>query len=115
MQPTIDREGGMHRQMDIFDFIEKPPESKLKPPLTQFEQLFEKVRNPVCLCANCLCEFCVNNAEQSLDRVKPGEMQEPCFNCDDCRAYDGDCRKQYQRNVQNLLCLIMEPEGTEKG
>ena len=90
----------MHRQMDIFDFIEKPPESEQRPPRTQFEQLFEKVRDPVCLCANCLCEFCVNNAEQSLDRVKPGEMQEPCFNCDDCRAYDGDCRKQYQRKEE---------------
>ena len=32
----------MDRQMDIFDFIEKPPESEQKPPRTQFEQLFEK-------------------------------------------------------------------------
>lgn len=43
----------MDRQMDIFDFIEKPPESEQRPPRTQFEQLFERVRDPVCLCANC--------------------------------------------------------------
>ena len=83
----------MHRQMDIFDFIEKPQESEQRTTRTQFEQLFEKVRDPVCLCANCLCEFCVNNVEGD---IKPGEMQEPCFNCDECRTYDGDCRKQNQ-------------------
>lgn len=86
----------MNRQMDIFDFIEKPLESKQRPFRPQFEQLFEKVRDLACLCANCLCEFCVNNAEQSLDRVKPGEMQEPCFNCDEYRVYDRDYRKQNQ-------------------
>ncbi len=90
----------MYRQMKIFDFIEKPPESERRLPRTQFEQLFEKVRDPVCLCANCLCEFCLNNAEQSPGRVKPGEMQEPCFNCDECRVYDGDRRKQNQQKEE---------------
>lgn len=103
----------MHRQMDIFDFIEKPPESEQRPTQTQFEQLFEKVRDPVCLCANCLCEFCVNNAEQSLDRVKPGEMQEPCFNCDDCRAYDGDRRKQNQRK-EDCAEFVMSDYGARR-
>ncbi len=42
----------MYRQMNIFEFIEKPPESKQKSPRTQFEQLFEKVNCPVILCAN---------------------------------------------------------------
>ena len=100
----------MYRQMDIFDFIEKPPESELKPPRTQFEQLFEKVRDPVCLCTNCLCEFCVNNAELSLDRVKPGEMQEPCFNCDECRVYDGDCRKLNQ-SKEECVEFVMSDYG----
>lgn len=90
----------MYRQMDIFDFIEKLPESEQKPPQTQFEQLFEKVRDPVFPCANCLCEYCVNNAEQSLEKVKQGEMQEPCFICDECRVYDGDCKKQIQRKEE---------------
>ncbi len=87
----------MDQQMDIFDFIEKPPESEQKPPRTQFEQLFERVKDPVFLCANCLCEYCVNNVEQSRDKVKQGEMLEPCFNCDECRVYDRDFRKQNQR------------------
>lgn len=100
----------MNQQMDIFDFIEKPPEREQRPPRTQFEQLFEKVRDPVCLCTNCLCEFCVNNAELSLDRVKPGEMQEPCFNCDECRVYDGDCRKLNQ-SKEECVEFVMSDYG----
>ena len=58
----------MYRQMEIFDLIEKLQEIEQKPPQAQFDQLFEKVQDPVCLCANCLCEYCVNNAEQSRDK-----------------------------------------------
>ncbi len=86
----------MYRQMDIFGFIEKLPESEQKPSQIQFEQLFEKLRDPIFPCVNCLCEYCVNNVEQSPDKVKTREMQEPCFNCDECRAYDGDYQKQNQ-------------------
>ena len=86
----------MYRQMDIFDFIERSPESGQKSPRIQFEQLFEKIGNPVCLCTNCLCEYCVNNVEQLRDKVKQKEMREPCFNCDECRVYDGNCRRQNQ-------------------
>ncbi len=46
----------MEGQMDIFDFIEKPR--------TQFEQLFEKIKDPVMLCVNCLCQYCANNVEK---------------------------------------------------
>ena len=66
----------MYRQMDIFDFIEnieKPPESEQKPPQSQFDQLFEKVRDPVCKCTNCLCEYCVNNV---LTVMNAGYMME---------------------------------------
>ena len=80
----------MFWQMNIFEFIEKPPESKQKSLRTQFEQLFEKVNCPVILCANCLCKYCTNNVEEVWSKVKPEEMQEPCFNCDECRIYSGD-------------------------
>ncbi len=106
----------MYRQMDIFDFIEnieKPPESEQKPPQSQFDQLFEKVRDPVCLCTNCLCEYCVNNAEQSRDKVKPGEMQEPCFSCDECRVYDGNSWKQNQRK-EICVKFIMSDYGARR-
>lgn len=103
----------MDRQMDIFDFIEKPPESEQKPPRTQFEQLFEKVNNPVFLCANCLCEYCVNNAEQSLEKVKPGEMQEPCLNCDECRIYSGNCRLKSQRK-EECAKFVMSDYGARR-
>ena len=103
----------MNRQMDIFDFIKKPPGCEQRPPRTQFEQLFEKVRDPVSLCANCLCEFCVNKVERSLDRVKLEEMQEPCFNCDECRVYDGDNRKLNQRK-EECVEFVMSDYGARR-
>ena len=95
----------MYRQMELFDFIGKPLESGQKPPRTQFDQLFEKVRDPVCFCVNCLCEYCVNNVEQPPGRVKPGEMQEPCFNCDGCKRYSGDfwLRNQKKEECGNFV------------
>ena len=99
--------------MEIFDFIEKPQESGQEPSKPQFEQLFEKVRDPVWLCTNCLCEFCANNAEQSRDKVKPGEMQEPCFNCDECKVYDGDCWKQDQQK-ETCVQFVMSDYGARK-
>lgn len=100
----------MDRQMDIFDFIEKPPESVQKPPQTQFEKLFEKIRDPVAKCANCLCQYCANNVEGD---IKPGEMQEPCFNCDDCREYDGECRKKNQRK-EECAEFVMSDYGARR-
>lgn len=100
----------MYRQMDIFDFIEKPSESEQKPPKTQFEQLFEKVRDPVIKCANCLCQYCTNNTNRD---IKPGEMQEPCFNCDECRTYDGDCRKQNQHK-EECTEFVMSDYGAKR-
>ena len=103
----------MDRQMDIFDFIEKPPESEQQPPRTQFEQLFERVKGPVSLCANCLCEYCVNNVEQSRDKVIQGEMLEPCFNCDECRIYSGDCRLRSQKK-EECTNFVMSDYGARR-
>lgn len=80
----------MYRQMEIFDFIEKPLGSEWKPHRSQFEQIFEKVSDPVSLCVNCLCEYCANNVEQLWIKVRPEEMLEPCFNCDECFEYTGE-------------------------
>ena len=103
----------MYRQVNIFEFIEKPTESKQKSPLTQFEQLFEKVNRPVILCANCLCQYCTNNVEEVWGKVKPEEMQEPCFNCDECRIFSGDCqfRNQQQEECGNF---VMSDHGASR-
>lgn len=79
----------MYRQMDIFDYIDKAPEEP--PQRTLFERLFYKIKDPVLLCANCLCNYCTCNIEAPRDRVKPEESRvaEPCFNCDECRQYTG--------------------------
>lgn len=38
-------------------------------------------------CGGCICNKCANNVDGCY---KPGEMKEPCFNCDDCMNYSGD-------------------------
>ncbi len=79
----------MYRQMDIFDFIDKPPEDP--PQRTLLEQIFQKVRDPVLSCANCLCQYCRLNAEELYNTVKLEEAaEEPCFICDECRQYTGE-------------------------
>ena len=88
----------MYQQINIFDFIGDQIKQKKEKLLsrTLFERIFEIVRDPVCLCTNCLCEYCVNNAEQSHDKSRSGEMREPCFNCDECRIYGGDHKLKIQ-------------------
>lgn len=109
----------MYRQMDIFDFIERPPECD-KPSVceqtlsrTQLERLFEKAKDPVLCCANCLCQYCVNNAEELWGKVKPEEMQEPCFICDECRIYNGDHKFRNQRK-EECENFVMSDYGTGK-
>ena len=103
----------MDRQMDIFDFIEKPPGYEQSPFQTQFEQLFEKIRDPVIQCANCLCRYCVNNAEEVWNTVQPEEVQEPCFICDECRVYNGGCRLRKQRK-EECVNFVMSDYGARR-
>ena len=69
--------------MELFDFIKEPPG-------TLFDQLFKRVKKPVLNCANCLCQYCVNNAEEVWHHVHPEEVEQPCFNCDMCQSYSGN-------------------------
>lgn len=94
---------GMVKQMDIFDFIEKP-----QPPKSQFEQIFTPIWNPVIHCANCLCQYCANNAEEIWNKVKPEEMGEPCFNCDECREYTGESKHKMMDCEQCKEFVISE-------
>lgn len=87
----------MYKQMDIFDFIERPQEPERREDKTLFERLFVKVHDPVIQCTNCLCERCVNNVEELWSKVKPEEQKEPCFNCDECRHYTGSLRHSSRR------------------
>ncbi len=100
----------MYQQMNIFDYIQKPSESVQELPRTQFEQMFEKVKNPVMLCANCLCRYCANNVEEVWDKVKPEEIKEPCFNCDDCLVYTGDS-KHWEHNKEKCMDFIISDYG----
>ena len=80
----------MSKQMELFEFIERPQEPEKFENKTMLERLFEHIDNPVTKCANCLCERCANNAEEVWHKVMPEEMKEPCFNCDECRLYTGE-------------------------
>jgi hypothetical protein len=55
-------------------------------------KMHETMINP---CYYCLCDSCINNVENT--RVKPTDVYcgwKPCFQCDDCRVYDGDISKR---------------------
>lgn len=96
----------MYKQMDIFDFIEKPTTCECCQPTTSmFERIFEKIDSPVIRCANCLCQYCANNAEEIWHRVRPEEMGEPCFNCDECYEYTGEDghKVKVQRQCANFV------------
>lgn len=38
-------------------------------------------------CGDCICNHCANSTE-CLDNCT-GEMDDPCFVCEECKAYDG--------------------------
>lgn len=78
--------------MDLFDFIEKPEEQPVEKSQNIPEQLLYIVDNPVIQCANCVCQYCVNNVEELWDKVLPEEVIESCFNCDECHEFTGDCQ-----------------------
>lgn len=43
-------------------------------------------------CIGCICEHCANSAE-CFDHCQ-GEMDEPCYNCEDCIHWDGKVGKE---------------------
>lgn len=47
-------------------------------------------------CMRCICEHCANNPN-CFDHCQ-GEMDEPCFNCDDCIHWDGKVGKEMWRD-----------------
>lgn len=103
----------MCKQLDIFDFIEKPPEPERPEQKTLFERLFTKIRDPVTQCANCLCKHCANNVEELWSKVQPEEQKLPCFNCDECRYYTGGIRHRSQRK-EDCGKFILSNYSTEK-
>ena len=82
----------MKGQMNLFDFIEKLEEQTIEKSKNIQGQLMYIVDNPVIQCVNCVCQYCVNNQEEVWDKVRPDEVIEPCFNCDECYEFTGDCR-----------------------
>lgn len=59
----------------------------------------ERVRKRGCgatHCYGCLCDTCANSDELLSWYFTPGETEEPCFSCDECRHYDGDIKKDDQ-------------------
>ena len=91
--------------MDIFDFIEKPEEQPVEQSLDIPIQLLYKVNNPVVLCVNCVCQYCVNNQEEVWNKVRSDEVIESCFNCDECHEFTGDCRdrRRYKEHCDRFV------------
>ncbi len=95
----------MNGQIDIFNFIEIPK--------TLFEQIFEKVNDPVLLCANCLCQYCANNTDELWKKVMPEEIQTPCYNCEECYTWSGECRHR-QQVKEDCNDFILSNYGVER-
>lgn len=104
----------MYRQMDIFDFIGKPDTCAARSPtVTRLDQIFEKIDRPVMRCANCLCQYCANNAEEVHHTVRPDEMGEPCFNCDECREFTGESKHRYEAK-EHCADFVLSDYGAKK-
>lgn len=54
----------------------------------------------VSFCGRCICDTCANSVESNYHYRTLGEMDEPCFTCDECRHYDGDWHKRSQWREQ---------------
>ncbi len=67
-------------------------------------------------CYYCLCNSCINNAENRY--VQPDEILgngwEPCFFCDDCKIYDNDVSKQDMERGQCARYKIDNHHAGEK-
>lgn len=62
---------------------------------TDDRKVFKKVyASP---CGGCICNQCANDVN---GRGKASEAERPCFNCDDCRNYDGDFKKKNNKRFE---------------
>lgn len=52
-------------------------------------------------CLSCLCLFCARNCELSPEYTMIGEVEDYCFNCDACIAYDFNPQKHDKRKTNN--------------
>lgn len=95
--------GEVKGQLTLFDFINKPR--------SMLDNLGFKVENPVCVCVNCLCNYCANNAENR--NIEPGEMVEACFDCDYCRHFSAE-NELCRREKENCSCFRISNYEAQK-
>lgn len=48
-------------------------------------------------CGGCICNKCANDVN---GRGKPDEMVFPCYNCDNCRWYNGSPNMNYNKRSE---------------
>ena len=49
-------------------------------------------------CFGCICNSCARNVNLGTQYFTPGEVDECCFNCDDCGATNGRTRWDPENN-----------------
>lgn len=100
----------MYEQLSLFD-----SEIENKQRQTLFEQILPVIKDPVIPCANCLCQYCTHNAGELYQTVTREEALkcEPCFICDECSAYDGDCKHRLQFK-QDCKAFILSEYGAKR-
>lgn len=92
--------GDIKDPLSLFDLIEEPK--------SMLEQFSLKINNPVCVCANCLCNYCTNNVEGL--NIKQGEQKTSCFSCDYCVHYSGEIKMRSM--VKENCCDFIISEYT---
>ena len=103
----------MKGQIDLFNFIEKLEEQQTETIQKTPNQLLYIIDNPITRCANCVCNYCVNNVEEMWRTVRPEELREVCFNCDECHEYSGN-RKDTLRRLRHCERFVISDYGAER-
>lgn len=83
----------------------------LKNPFNIQRQLLYKIE--VTLCANCVCQYCANNVEELWNKVQPGEVKEPCLNCDECYEFTGSLHHE-RKSKENCGRFILSDYGADR-
>lgn len=60
---------------------------------------------------DCHCEICARNAILPNEYYTPGEVDDVCFICEECKLYDGDCLKSSQQ--RHGCAYYLEPQKLE--
>ncbi|MCM1225312.1 MAG: hypothetical protein NC548_63765 [Lachnospiraceae bacterium] len=84
-----------------------------KQEVAQKKEYAEPSKQYVSPCGGCICNHCANSVE-CWDNCT-GEMETPCFVCDECIYYDGQGKNQKREECRNYKVTNKYAEYLRKG